>query len=145
MNYGVKIFYKKLKEEAKVPTYATDGSVGCDLYSIEEFTLEPGERHLTFLGFSIEFEGMMEVQIRPRSGLAVKHGVTVLNTPGTIDQDFYHEIGVCLINLGDKDFTVNKGDRIAQMVISPMYKGYFIEKDELRKTDRSGGFGSTGK
>jgi dUTP pyrophosphatase len=145
MDYGIKIFFKKLKKEARIPTYSTVGSAGCDLYSIEDFELGTGETYLTGLGFSVEMPSDVFGMITSRSGLAVKNNIVVINAPGIGDSDYTGEYKVGLKNLGKKSFSVEKGDRIAQLLFLPVYKGFFIETDELTKTDRgSGGFGSTG-
>jgi len=137
---------KKLNEEAVIPAYQSELAAGFDLHSIEDYILKPGERKLIKTGLAFEIESGYEMQIRPRSGLAFKHGITVLNSPGTIDADYRGEIMVLLINLGDEDFEIKKGDRIAQAVIAPVVQATFIEADKLSETKRgSGGFGSTGK
>jgi len=137
---------KKLNEEAIIPAYQSELAAGFDLHSIEDCILKPGERKLIKTGLAFEIEKGYEVQIRPRSGLAFKHGITVLNSPGTIDADYRGEIMVLLINLGSEEFEIKKGDRIAQGVVAPVVQATFIETDELSDTKRgSGGFGSTGK
>jgi len=139
---------KKLHPEAKLPTYGTQFAAGADLYAFFEWAvsrISPGESMLIGTGLAVEIPVGLEIQIRPRSGLALKHGVTVLNTPGTIDADYRGEIGVILINHGKEDFFVYRGDRIAQMVIAPALRLPMQEVGELRPTDRgAGGFGSTG-
>ncbi len=132
----------------RLPTYATPGSSGMDLYAANETAviIKPGGRALVPCGFTMEIPEGYEAQIRPRSGLAIKHGVTVLNTPGTIDSDYRGEVKVILINLGNEEFTVQHGERIAQMVISQVPRGDLIVVDSLTETERgSGGFGHTGK
>ena len=144
----VKILIKKLQKNILVPEYKTEGSSGLDLLACIEnqIQLKPREKELIPTGIAVAIPNDFEIQIRPRSGLAAKNGITVLNTPGTIDADYRGEIKVILINLSDKTFTINKNDRIAQMVICPIIKGILEEVDELPKTIRgSGGFGSTGK
>jgi dUTP pyrophosphatase len=143
----IKVFFKRLHEDSVIPTYGTPGSAGCDLYTIEEFDIEPGEIKLVHCGFSMEFGHGIEAQIRPRSGLAIKKGITVVNSPGTIDEDYRNEIMVGLINLGKNTVTIERHDRIAQMVFAPVYKGHFIETtNDLTSTVRGlGGFGSTGR
>lgn len=129
------------------PRYATEGSAGMDLYAdIEDkFVLHKNTRTLVSTGISIELPQGYEAQIRPRSGLAAKNGVTVLNTPGTIDSDYRGEIKVILINLSDQDFTIERGMRIAQMVIAPVTMATITETEVLEETARGeGGFGSTG-
>jgi len=137
---------KKLNKKALIPAYQTKEAAGFDLHSVENVTLNPGERKLIGTGLAFEIQYGYEVQIRPRSGLAFKHGITVLNTPGTIDSDYRGEIKVLLINLGDETFEVKEGERIAQAIIAPVVQAEITEVDELNETDRgSGGFGSTGK
>jgi dUTP pyrophosphatase len=135
-------------QDLPLPAYETEESAGIDLRAAisEPVTLAPGKRALIPTGLAIGLEPGLEAQVRPRSGLALKHGVTCLNSPGTIDSDYRGEVGVILINLGEEPFTINRGDRIAQMVIAPVYQAVLIEVDELETTDRGeGGFGSTGK
>ncbi len=129
-----------------LPSYATAGSAGMDLRSAEDLILKPGARALVSTGLAIALPQDFEAQVRPRSGLAVKHGVTVLNSPGTIDADYRGEIKVPLINLGTDDFVIARGDRIAQMVVAPVTKAELVEVDVLDGTMRgTGGFGSSGK
>ncbi len=129
-----------------LPSYATAGSAGMDLRSTEDLILKPGARALVSTGLAIALPQDFEAQVRPRSGLAVKHGVTVLNSPGTIDADYRGEIKVPLINLGTDDFVIARGDRIAQMVVAPVTKAELVEVDVLDGTMRgTGGFGSSGK
>ncbi len=142
----MKLKIKKLTQEAVIPAYQTELAAGFDLHSIEDYVLKRGERKLIKTGLAFEIEPGYEVQIRPRSGLAFKHGITVLNTPGTIDADYRGEIMVLLINLGEEDFEIKKGERIAQAVIVPVIQAEFVEVEELSETKRGkGGFGSTGK
>ena len=132
-------------EFGHVPQYQTPGSAGCDLTSAEKYTLKPGEYYLFKTGIYLEIPDGYEGQIRPRSGLALKHGVTVLNAPGTIDSDYRGEVKVLLINHSKKDFEVSNGDRIAQLVFSKVEQAQFVLKNDVSSTDRgSGGFGSTG-
>lgn len=131
-----------------LPQYMTDGAAGMDLYAAVETTeiLNPGEIKLVPAGISIALPQGYEAQIRPRSGLALKHGITMVNTPGTIDADYRGEIGLILTNLGQAPFTINRGDRIAQMVINEVVRAQFVEVENLEDTERnSGGFGSTGR
>jgi dUTP pyrophosphatase len=129
-----------------LPSYATAGSAGLDLRAAETLTLKPGARALVATGLAISLPENFEAQVRPRSGLAVKHGVTVLNSPGTIDSDYRGEIKVPLINHGAEDFVINNGDRIAQMVIAPVQQVVLIEVTALDETRRgASGFGSSGK
>ncbi len=128
------------------PTYATDGAAGLDVVAAEELILEPGQRHPVATGFAIAIPEGYEVQVRPRSGLALKHGITCLNTPGTIDHDYRGEVKVILANLGSEPFEVKRGERIAQLVPAAVTKARFSEVAELGETDRgAGGFGSTGR
>ncbi|OHD70707.1 MAG: deoxyuridine 5'-triphosphate nucleotidohydrolase [Spirochaetes bacterium RBG_16_49_21] len=132
---------------ARIPEYQSGGASGADICALldEAVTLKPGDTALIPTGISIEIPEGYEAQIRPRSGLAVNHGITLLNTPGTIDSDYRGEIKVIVTNLGKKDFTITSGMRIAQMVFSRSYRGRFIVTDELAETKRNnGGFGHTG-
>jgi dUTP pyrophosphatase len=132
--------------DLSLPSYATSGSAGMDLRSAEALTLKPGARALVATGLAIALPENFEAQVRPRSGLAVKHGVTVLNSPGTIDADYRGEIKVPLINLGTEDFVINRGDRIAQMVVAPVTMVELVEVEILDETARgAGGFGSSGR
>ena len=144
----IKVLIKKLNQKAIIPSYKTSGSSGLDLTALieSEVTIPPKKSALISTGLSIAIPDDTEVQIRPRSGLAAKSNITVLNTPGTIDSDYRGELKIILFNHGDKEFVVNNGDRIAQMVLMPILKIEFEEVDNLPKTIRgSGGFGSTGK
>jgi dUTP pyrophosphatase len=142
----VKLKIKKLKKEAIIPSYQTKEAAGFDLHSIEDIILNPGERKLIGTGVAFEIEYGYEVQIRPRSGLAFKHGITVLNSPGTIDSDYRGEIKILLINHSNEKFEIKKGDRIAQAVVAPVIQAEIVEVEELSSTERGeGGFGSTGK
>ena len=135
------------KEGAKLPLYKTSGAAGADICALLEkpLVIESGKSAMVPTGLFFEIPQGYEVQIRPRSGLAAKNGVTVLNTPGTIDSDYRGEINVILINLGDKPFTVNSGDRIAQMLVAPVTQADFSIVSSLEETERgAGGFGSTG-
>lgn len=141
----MKIEIKKLHQDAYIPKYQTFGAAGFDIHSIENITIASGESKLIKTGLGMAIEDGYELQIRPRSGLALKNGITVLNTPGTIDSDYRGEIMVLLINHSKQDFIIAKGDRIAQGVISKVYQADFIEVSELDDTQRgSGGFGSSG-
>jgi dUTP pyrophosphatase len=138
----------KFHPEAAIPTYATPGSSGLDLCARipHEIYLQPGVRFTCPTGIGIELPEGFEAQIRPRSGLASKHGVTVLNAPGTVDSDYRSEICVILINHGDTAHQICPGDRIAQMVIAPVTRVQLVESGALGETARgSGGFGSTGR
>jgi len=128
-----------------MPAYATSGAAGMDICAAESLTLDAGKRHAVATGFAFAIPDGYEVQVRPRSGLALKHGITCLNTPGTIDSDYRGEVKVILANLGDEDFVINTGDRIAQIVVAPVTQGILVEVDALDDTERgTGGFGSTG-
>jgi dUTP pyrophosphatase len=140
---------KRLREDRSIPLpqYMTEGSSGMDLFAFleREVTLQPGERGLIPTGISVAIPGGFEGQIRPRSGLAIQKGIGVVNGPGTIDADYRGEIGVLLINFGKSSFTIRHGDRIAQMVISRVFRAIFEEVKELPPTERQrGGFGHTG-
>lgn len=129
-----------------LPAYATAGAAGMDVVAAEDVVLAPGARHAVATGFAIAIPHGFEVQVRPRSGLALKHGITCLNTPGTIDSDYRGEVKVILANLGDQPFAVVRGERIAQLVPAPVQRAAFEEVDSLDDTARgSGGFGSTGR
>ena len=144
----VKVLIKKLDPEVKLPEYKTNGASGMDLKAFikKPINLKPKTSSLIPTGLSVAFVEDYEIQIRPRSGLAAKNNITVLNTPGTIDSDYRGEIKVIIYNHGDDSFIVNNGDRIAQMVLCPVIKIELEEANELPKTLRGkGGFGSTGK
>ena len=129
-----------------LPAYATPASSGADLRAVEKHVLQPGEIALVPTGIRIALPAGYEAQVRPRSGLALKHGVTLPNSPGTIDADYRGEIQVIMQNLGDAPFVIEPGDRIAQMVVAPVSQAAWVEADALEETERgSGGFGSTGK
>ena len=141
------ILIKRLSKEINLPKYETDGSSGMDLSANinSHIKIEPGETSIIPTGISVSIPKNFEIQIRPRSGLAAKNQISVLNTPGTIDADYRGEVKVILINLGEKTFIVEKGARIAQMVLCPIIKAKLKEVENLEKTSRgSGGFGSTG-
>ena len=130
-----------------LPQYETGGSAGLDVRSAENELLKPGEFKLITTGLRVEIPYGYEIQVRPRSGLALKHGITVLNSPGTIDADYRGEIGVILINHGQSDFEIKAGDRIAQLVVAPVERIQWQETGELNSSTKRGenGFGSTGK
>jgi dUTP pyrophosphatase len=129
-----------------LPAYATAHAAGLDIVAAEELTIAPGARHAVATGFAIAIPEGYEVQVRPRSGLALKHGITCLNTPGTIDADYRGEVKVILANLGSEPFAVRRGDRIAQLVPAAVQRAAFAEVDTLDETERGvGGFGSTGR
>jgi dUTP pyrophosphatase len=130
----------------RAPSYASDGAAGLDVVAAEDVTLGPGQRHAVATGFAIAIPEGYEVQVRPRSGLALKHGITCLNTPGTIDHDYRGEVKVILANLGSDPFEVRRGERIAQLVPAPVLRADFVEVPTLGETSRgAGGFGSTGQ
>ena len=144
----VKIFIKKLKPSVQLPSYKTNGASGMDLMAFidKPIELKPGKSCLVPTGLSVAFSKEYEIQIRPRSGLAAKNNITVLNTPGTIDSDYRGEIKIILFNHGKENFIINNNDRIAQMVLTPIVKMEIEEINELPETIRGeGGFGSTGK
>lgn len=129
-----------------LPTYATTGAAGLDVVAAEELTLAPGARHAVATGFAVAIPEGFEIQVRPRSGLALKHGITCLNTPGTIDSDYRGEVKVILANLGAEPFEIRRGERIAQLVPAAVQRATFGEVAELDETSRgAGGFGSTGR
>jgi dUTP pyrophosphatase len=129
-----------------LPAYATDGAAGMDVVSAEDLILAPGARHAVATGFSMAIPQGYEVQVRPRSGLALKHGITCLNAPGTIDSDYRGEVKVILANLGSDPFPIKRGDRIAQLVPAPVQHAVLREVTRLDETQRgSDGFGSTGQ
>ena len=137
--------FKRVHPDAVLPSYAHPSDAGMDVRSVEDLTLAPGKRALVHTGLVLLLPPQYEAQVRPRSGLALKNGVTVLNSPGTIDSGYRGEVGVILINLGDVDFTVRKGDKVAQLVIAPVTQPDVVEVSEIDETDRgSSGFGSTG-
>ena len=138
--------FKRIHPDAVLPAYAHPSDAGMDVRSIEDVVIPAGKRALVHTGLVMLLPPMYEAQVRPRSGLALKSGVTVLNTPGTIDSGYRGEVGVILANFGDADFQVKKGDKIAQIVIAPVTHPEVVETDVIDETDRgSGGFGSTGK
>jgi dUTP pyrophosphatase len=133
-------------EGLPLPSYASSGAAGLDVVAAESLTLAPGTRQAVATGFAIAIPEGYEVQVRPRSGLALKHGITCLNTPGTIDSDYRGEVKVILANLGAEPFEVVRGERIAQLVPAPVLRAAFVEVAELGDTARGGGgFGSTGR
>ncbi len=141
----VKVQIKKIHEDAVIPDYAHHGDAGVDLYSVIDCIVKPGERILVNTGIQIALPIGYEAQVRPKSGLALKHGISVCNTPGTVDAGYRGEVCVIVINHGDKEFHIEKGSKIAQMVIKKVEKAEFEEVEELDETSRNeGGFGSTG-
>ena len=144
MMVDVKI--EKVHKDAIIPTYSHSDDACCDLYIVEDYVLNPGQRLLLRTGVAIEIPTGFEVQLRPRSGLALKQGISLVNAPGTVDAQYRNEIRILAINLGDKAVALRKGDRCAQMCIKPVYRMNFQEVDELNPSDRGlGGWGSTGK
>ena len=137
--------FKRIHPEAVLPAYAHASDAGMDVRSVADLVIPAGGRALVPTGLVAIIPPMYEIQVRPRSGLALKHGVTVLNTPGTIDSGYRGEIGVILANFGDKEFSVAKGNKIAQLVFAPVVQPEIEETDTIDETDRgAGGFGSTG-
>jgi dUTP pyrophosphatase len=144
---AVPVMVKRLPhfEGLELPAYATEGAAGMDVLAAEDVTLPPGGRHAVATGLAVAIPPGFEIQVRPRSGLALKHGITVPNTPGTIDSDYRGELKVILINHGAQDFAVRRGDRVAQLVLAPVTRATWLKVDELDETQRGeGGFGSTG-
>ncbi len=144
----VKVLVKKLNPNVQLPTYKTDGASGMDLMAFidKPINLEPSKSCIIPTGLSVAFPNKYEIQIRPRSGLAAKNNISVLNTPGTIDSDYRGEIKIILFNHSNKDFIINNKDRVAQMVLTPIIKMELEETNELPESFRGeGGFGSTGK
>ena len=142
-----KILIKRLSKEVHLPKYETQGSSGMDLSANvkSSINIAPGKKEIIPTGIALSVPEGFEIQIRPRSGLAAKHNITVLNTPGTIDADYRGELKIILINFGHETFKIEKGSRIAQMVLCPVVKAKFEEVDNLDDTERGrGGFGSTG-
>ncbi len=142
---GVRIKRLPHGEGLAFPAYATPGAAGMDILAAEAVTLEPGARHAVASGFAVAIPDGYEIQVRPRSGLALKHGIAVPNTPGTIDSDYRGELKIILINHGDEAFAIARGDRVAQLVLAPVTRAAWEEVDDLDDTARgAGGFGSTG-
>ena len=138
--------FKRIHPDAVLPAYAHPSDAGMDVRSVADIVIPRGGRALVPTGLVAIIPPMHEIQVRPRSGLALKHGVIVLNTPGTIDSGYRGEIGVILANFGDSDFYVAKGDKVAQLVFAPVVQPEVVETDTIDETDRgAGGFGSTGK
>ncbi|KNH03124.1 Deoxyuridine 5-triphosphate nucleotidohydrolase [Qipengyuania citrea LAMA 915] len=142
---GVQVKRLPHGEGLALPVYATDGAAGMDVLAAEDLTLAPGQRHAVATGLAVAIPQGFEIQVRPRSGLALKHGITVPNTPGTIDSDYRGEIKVIMINHGTEDFAIARGDRIAQLVLASVTQAAWHEVGQLDATVRGeGGFGSTG-
>ncbi|MGN6357647.1 MAG: dUTP diphosphatase [Novosphingobium sp.] len=147
MHSDVPVPIKRLPhfEGLELPAYATTGAAGMDVLAAEDVVLQPGGRHAVATGLAMAVPDGFELQVRPRSGLALKHGISLPNTPGTIDSDYRGELKVILINLGDFPFEIRRGDRIAQLVLAPVVRATWLEVEELDETQRGeGGFGSTG-
>jgi dUTP pyrophosphatase len=144
---GIAVQVKRLPhgEGLALPAYATGGAAGMDVVSAEDVTIEPGARHAVATGLSVAIPPGYEIQVRPRSGLALKHGISVPNAPGTIDSDYRGELKVILINHGSESFAIARGERVAQLVLAPVTRAAWEEVGELEETLRgAGGFGSTG-
>ena len=142
---GVRVKRLPHGQDLALPAYATSGAAGMDVLSAEDVIITPGARHAVATGLALAIPPGYEIQVRPRSGLALKHGITVPNTPGTIDSDYRGEVKVILANLGDFPFAIARGDRIAQLVPAPVQRARFDEVESLDETVRgAGGFGSTG-
>lgn len=147
MSEPVKVAVKRLPhgKGLALPAYATSGAAGMDVVSAEDVTIVPGARRAVATGFALAIPAGFEIQVRPRSGLALKHGISVPNTPGTIDSDYRGELKVILINHGAEEFAIARGDRVAQLVLAPVVRAAWEEVDALDETERGpGGFGSTG-
>lgn len=143
----VPVLVKRLPhgEGLDLPAYATAGAAGMDAISAEDVTIAPGGRHAVATGLALAIPHGFEIQVRPRSGLALKHGISVPNSPGTIDSDYRGEVKVILINHGNEPFVIRRGDRVAQLVLAPVTRAGWVEVAELDETARGeGGFGSTG-
>jgi dUTP pyrophosphatase len=144
---AIPVMVKRLAHFAglELPEYATEGAAGMDVLAAEDVALAPGARHAVATGLAVAIPPGFEIQVRPRSGLALKHGITVPNTPGTIDSDYRGELKVIVINHGAETFDIRRGDRIAQLVLAPVTRATWLKVDELDETQRGkGGFGSTG-
>jgi dUTP pyrophosphatase len=140
----IEIKFQKLHPDAQIPTYAHIGDAGADVYSVAEVTLQPSDRAAIPTGLAVDIPLGYEIQVRPKSGLALKHGIAVLNSPGTVDAGYRGEIQVIVINLGKEAYTFAKGQKIAQLILKPVIQAQYIE-GELGTSDRGvGGFGSTG-
>lgn len=141
----MKIQFVKQHENAKLPVYATAGAAGADVHSVKDYVIAPGEHTLVDTGLKCGIPAGYEIQVRPRSGLALKNKITVLNSPGTVDSDYTGTLAVMLVNHSHKPFTITAGDRIAQIVVAPVTQAHFEWVSEVKETDRgTGGFGSTG-
>jgi len=144
--HTIPVRIEKVDSHAIIPTYAHSDDACCDLYIVEDYTIRKGQRRLLRTGIAVEIPTGYELQIRPRSGLAFKQGLTLVNAPGTVDAQYRNEVMLLIINLGQSPVTLRRGDRVAQMCIKPVYKIEFEEVDKLSDSDRGlGGWGSTGK
>lgn len=142
---GVEVKRLPHGQDLPLPAYATSGAAGMDVVAAEDVALEPGARHPVATGLALAIPHGYEIQVRPRSGLALKHGITVPNTPGTIDSDYRGELKIIMINHGSEPFAIRRGDRVAQLVLAPVVQASWSEVEELDATERgAGGFGSTG-
>lgn len=140
-----KVLVKRIHPDAVMPSYAHEGDAGVDLYSVEDLTLQSGERKLVPTGIQLSFPRGYEAQVRPKSGLALKQGLSVLNTPGTVDHGYRGEVGVIVVNLGHEQVEIKKGTKVAQMIFNKIEEAEFEEAQDLDETRRGeGGFGSTG-
>lgn len=141
----MKVLFRKIDASASLPRYAHPGDAGMDVCSVEELTIEPGARALVHTGLVMMLPPDAEAQVRSRSGLALKHGIAVLNSPGTIDSGYRGEVGVILVNHGEAPFKVEKGMKVAQIVVAPVVRAEIAETFDSDETERgAGGFGSTG-
>lgn len=141
----MKVKFKKVSDDAQLPVYQTPGAAGADVYILGGFTLEPGKIAQCKTGLMMEVEEGYEVQVRPRSGLAIRQGITIINAPGTIDCDYRGELIIALKHHGDEPYNIGLGERVAQLVIAPVVRAEFEFVDELSETERGeNGFGSTG-
>ena len=139
------VIFEKIHTEAVIPQYQTEGSSGFDFHCLENLYINPGDTVLVKTGLKVQLPAFTELQVRPRSGLALKHGISIVNSPGTIDSDYRGLVQIILINHGQDHFTINRGERIAQMVINKVAQANFELKAELDETERGeGGFGHTG-
>jgi dUTP pyrophosphatase len=144
-NTRIKIKIKKINPEAIIPHYSHEGDAGMDVYSVEDILINPNERKLISTGLTFEIPRGFEIQIRPKSGLALNHGITILNTPGTLDSGYRGELKVILFNTSNKSYQVKKGEKIAQIILAKYEEAEIEETNELTQTTRAeGGFGSTG-
>jgi dUTP pyrophosphatase len=147
VSIGLKWLNSQVTEDIPLPTYETSGSAGMDVCAAvnAEITIQPGQIKVIPTGFAVAIPAGLEIQVRPRSGLAINHGIAIVNAPGTIDSDYRGEVKIGLVNLSHKPYSIKRGDRIAQLVVAPVVRASFTVVGELDQTDRgSGGFGHTG-